>query len=44
VPDIVERRRGAVRFGHWGARIVRGSVLEDVLLPFGPGLAPKLPL
>jgi hypothetical protein len=44
VPDIVERRRGAVRLGHWGARIVRGSVLEDVLLPFGSGLAPKLPL
>lgn len=34
LPDIVERRRGAVRFGHWRARIVRGSALEGVFQPF----------
>jgi len=42
VPDIVERRRGTVRFGRWAARIVRGSVLEDVLLPFGSAATPDL--
>jgi len=40
LPDIVERRRGAVRFGNCGARIVRGSVLEDVFRPFGSGPEP----
>jgi FHA domain len=34
LPDIVERRRGAVRFGHWGVRIVRGSALESMFQPF----------
>jgi hypothetical protein len=34
LPDIVERRRGAVRFGHWRARILRGSTIEGVLQPF----------
>jgi hypothetical protein len=34
LPAILERRRGAVRFGHWRARIVRGSTLEGVFHPF----------
>jgi len=29
-----------VRFGNCGARIVRGSVLEDVFRPFGSGPEP----
>lgn len=35
LPDIIERRRGAVRFGHWGVRIVRGSSLEGDFQPSG---------